>query len=177
VSALARCAFDTERLHVAEWHSVASALGLDLATVVSGMLTAGTTRALPEECHGDFTPERAGLWIAERDAESPTLLVIDRQSGAPLGLVIVFQMPGEDSDGVDVRLGYVLAEPAWGRGLASELVASLVGWCRGRSEYRSITGGVAADNEASARVLVKNGFAAGPVEPGGERIYELLLRP
>ncbi len=60
-----------------------------------------------------------------------------------------------------VRLGYLLAERGWGRGMASELVAGFVGWCR-ENGVVSISGGVAIDNPASARVLVKKRLPPGP---------------
>ena len=33
--------------------------------------------------------------------------------------------------GVEVRLGYLVSEAAWGRGFATELVKGLFDWCRG----------------------------------------------
>ena len=138
------------------------------------------TRSLPEQWAGDYTVERARSWIAERDAESVTLMVLDRSSGHPLGLMLLFEehVAGHRAEGsVHVRLGYLLGEDSWGKGFASELVAGFVRWCRSH-EVASIAGGVADDNPAPARVLTKNGFhrvtsddAVGP----GERLYRVDL--
>ena len=105
------------------------------------------------------------------------MLVVERSTGEAVGLVILFEFDSGESSGVDVRLGYMLAESAWGRGLASgtdrwfrRLVPvfgpdPITGRWRGE-----------LDNPASARVLEKNGFR--PIEdpddhPEGEQIFEL----
>ena len=175
---LARCAFDTERLHAAAWQ--AGDLPADLPGRVATVLTEATTRFLPPDWHGDYDDARARRWIEERDAEGPTLLVTERAGGETVGLVILFEEPRAGGSLIDVRLGYVIAESQWGRGLASELVAGLVGWCREDPGVASIAGGVEADNAASASVLLKNGFQLVPSDgsaPPGEELYRLELRP
>ena len=176
------CAFDTERLSVGGWHSIAfeGSERAELADVVAGMLTPAVTRSLPGPWSGGYTVDRARGWIRERDDEGAALLVLDRSSRHPVGLVLLFEehvAEGQARGPVDVRLGYLFAEDSWGKGFASELVAGFVGWCRDH-EVASIAGGVADDNLASARVLTKNGFqqvtaedAVGP----GERLYRVDL--
>ena len=163
--------FTTERLTVDEWHRLSDRYGLDLGDVVTSVLTARTTAPLPPEWHGDFDHERAEAWINGRDAESPTLLVVETTTGDAVGLVILFESPGtHEGSRWDLRIGYVLAEATWGRGLATELVGGLVGWAEAEPTLGSISGGVAIENEASARVLRKNGFT--PIEErNGERIF------
>ncbi|GAC1539842.1 MAG: GNAT family N-acetyltransferase [Myxococcales bacterium] len=60
--------------------------------------------------------------------------------------------------GRPVELGYLLAEPAWGKGYATELCAELLRW--GFAEHRPerIIADVLPANEASLRVLRKLGF-------------------
>ena len=130
---------------------------------------------MPPEWHGDFDQIRATRWIEERDAESPTLLVLDRENRHAIGFVMLFEGGDEDSADVDVRLGYVLAEAVWGRGVATELVAGLVEWARSQPEIASLSGGVASGNEPSARVLRKNGFEPSE-ESTGEQMFALRLR-
>ena len=73
--------------------------------------------------------------------------------------MILFEMEAEEGNGAtDIRLGYLLSESTWGKGIASELVHGFVSWCRGQTSILSIAGGVALDNPASNRVLEKNGF-------------------
>lgn len=175
------CAFETERLLVREWHSP-SALDLpqrDLAGVVADMLTEVVTRSLPPSWQDGFSVECARRWIEERDDDGTTLLVVDRSTRQAVGLMILFEMDAEAAaGGTEVRLGYLLAEPAWGKGLASELVQGFVAWCRGQAAISSLAGGVEGDNPASRRVLEKNDFqpAQGEAEPlGGEQIFRLRL--
>jgi RimJ/RimL family protein N-acetyltransferase len=168
--------FETTRLSAAEWHSVALAEGHDLGDVVMAMLTDATTVSLPPQWQGTYSRERADGWIAERDDESVTLLAIERQSREPLGLVILFELAHtENPTALEVRLGYLFAESAWGLGYASELVQGLVRWCQEQPTIRSISGGVALDNAASVRVLTKNGFVADGDPEGDDQLYTLTL--
>ena len=166
--------FDTPRLRVGPWHLLADTGGLDLESVVTGILTEATTQALPEAWRGDFSLERARDWIGERDGESPTLLVVERQSARPAGLLILFEI-ATVSGSVDVRIGYLFAEDAWGRGLATELVAGLIAWARSHPAIETLTGGVDPGNPASARVLIKNGFERVADTHAGDIMYELNL--
>lgn len=150
-------AFTTGRLRVGPWHDRAVAAGLELVDVVTELLNERTTAALPEPSRGDFDAARAAAWIAGRDAESPTLLASERSTERPIALVIVAAVPS-DRSGLDLRVGYVVAESAWGRGVASELLDGLVGWARTRRDVTSVSGGVELTNAASIRVLEKNGF-------------------
>ncbi len=171
------CHFETRRLRVGPWHRVEAEIGADLSAVLTELLTEATTSSLPDAWQGAYSIERAQSWIVERDAESPTLLVVDREFEDPLGLVMLAELPtGERL--VDLRIGYLLAERRWGRGLATELVAGLVEWANEHPTIRTLTGGVAASNPASARVLIKNGFS--PIDElihEGEAIYRLEIEP
>ena len=171
------CRFVTERLLVAEWHSLADDewAKRDLDVVLTEMLTEPVTESLPEEWRGAFTKERAVEWIEERDREGATLLVVERASGAPVGLVILFEV--DTPGGIELRLGYLLAEVAWGRGIASELVEGVVQWSR-EAGFASIVGGVERANVASRRVLEKNGFTCDPAtEDAAEQMFVRRLRP
>jgi ribosomal-protein-alanine N-acetyltransferase len=155
------CSFVTQRLLVKEWHSLSAEdwERQPLGHVVAALLTEPVTRWLPTSWQGPYTKERARRWIEERDGEGATLLIIDRSSGAPVGLVILSESNSQDvAGGIEVRLGYLLAEPAWGKGIASELLSGFVAWCRQQAAISRIVGGVDPDNVASQRVLEKNGF-------------------
>jgi RimJ/RimL family protein N-acetyltransferase len=80
-----------------------------------------------------------------------------------------------DPGGVTVRLGYLIAEGEWGRGLGGELVAGLVVWCRTEPAIRALIGGVAADNTASIRILERSGFKPEKAAPEGDLEYRLNL--
>ena len=121
--------------------------------------------------------ERASEWIKERDEEGATLLVIDKLTHQAVGLKILFEMEAEEGNGAtDMRLGYLLSEGTWGKGIASELVHGFVSWCRGQTSISSIAGGVALDNSASKRVLEKNGFQLIQSEDEVFQLFRLGLR-
>ncbi len=157
---LVECTFESGRLLVAEWHSFSmrELLGRTLAQVVTTMMTEPVTRSLPESWQGGYTLTRAVSWISERDSEGVTLLAINKSTGEPAGLVILFESETPRGDGIEARLGYLLAESFWGTGLATELVEAFVVWCRSQPEITSLAGGVERENVASRRVLEKNGF-------------------
>jgi RimJ/RimL family protein N-acetyltransferase len=92
-------------------------------------------------------------WIALHVAPaSHSFLLLRREDDAPLGCI------GFGGSGRMAELGYVLGRPFWGRGYATEGVRAMmthapaVGF-RGLEAYSFI------DNPASARVLLKAGFA------------------
>ena len=77
---------------------------------------------------------------------------------------------------LSLRLGYMLAESSWGKGLASELVRGVVEWCENK-DVASVTGGVERDNIASRRVLEKCGFVCEPgMEKAAEQLFVLQVR-
>ena len=169
------CAFETPRLRIGPWAELAGELGLDLVSIFAETLTDTTTAALPEHWRGDYSPLRAGAWIDERDRESPPCLVVDRESGQPLGLLILSEVP-LDTETVDIRIGYVLAERMWGRGYATELVAGLVEWARAQPPVATLTGGVTTSNPASASVLTSNGFESIGIDHDRE-IFRRIAQP
>lgn len=152
--------FETDRLAAGLWHDVADRLGVDLGEVVAGLLTPRTTVSLPTAWRGDYSVESARGWIHDRDADSSMMLVVEVALRAPVGLLLLAEVALPDT-GVDLRIGYLFAESAWGRGLATELVSGVTAWARTRPGIRTLTGGVDPANRASARVLEKCGF--GPI--------------
>jgi RimJ/RimL family protein N-acetyltransferase len=169
------CRFVTSRLEASEWHSTPNATE-DLSIVIAQMLTPAVTQTLPDEWHGPYSQDEARDWIIERDSEGATLLIRETGSNQPVGLMILFEFAVDDTEQLDVRLGYLLSEGAWGRGFASEMVEGFVAWCRAQPQLRSIAWGVEHGNDASARVLINNGFVAAAAEDSGERIFQLSLR-
>ena len=175
------CSFATDRLIVGEWHALSppDKQQANLDQEVAAMLTEPVTRTLLTAWQGDYTESRAREWIRERDRDGTILLVIDKSTKEPVGLVILIEVESENAfDGIEVRLGYLLSETVWAKGLATELVGGFVGWCRTQDSISTATGGVDADHPASMRVLEKNGFR--PVEADGgvsknHLMYQLRL--
>jgi RimJ/RimL family protein N-acetyltransferase len=167
------CSFVTDRLIINEWH-LFSIDDKYLASTIAAILTPKVTQTLPENWRGNYSEERAANWLDALDREAATLLVLDRSSNNPIGLIILFESSEEHSRR-SVRVGYMLAETAWGKGYATELLRGLVNWCRDMG-ISSIIGGVGQENVASQRVMEKNGFVVLPNEQAdGELLYELVL--
>lgn len=165
--------FSTERLLINEWKSFSPDEWprQDLPGIVMEVLTERVTQSLPPSWQGKYTLNRADQWIKERDDEGVTLLVVEQASQRAIGMIVLF----ESDDSAHFRLGYMLAETAWGQGFASELIAGFVEWCR-EHEIRSVTGGVERDNLASRRVLEKCGFVAEPAAAESEeQLFKIEL--
>ena len=153
------CCFETDRLIVHDWSRLLTggkAEELRNAFVVS-LLTEAVTRDLPPDWPGPYDTDRAASWFVERQSESTVLLIVNRSDGRPVGLLILSE-PETSFRPLDVRLGYLIDENDWGRGFATEVVAGIAEWCRTNGSIRSLVGGVADGNSASARILQKNGF-------------------
>ena len=76
--------------------------------------------------------------MKEWNEEGSTFLVIEKTTQQAVGLMILFEMQTEEGNGeAEVRLGYLLSEATWGKGIAAELVSGFVCWCRGQESMRS----------------------------------------
>lgn len=174
------CSFSTDRMEVGDWSRFLAGDSSDDVrnTFLVSLLSEAVTRDLPPGWQGPYDRERASFWFDERLSDGTALLIVDRAVGTPIGLLILAE--SGDSDGPpDVRLGYLFHESAWGKGLATEVVAGFASWCRADGTVRSIIGGVTDDNAASARVLEKNGFVPSDsdVDTNSEVEYTLTLAP
>ena len=97
---------------------------------------------------------------------------MEAASGRPVGLTILADVPRDEMT-VDIRIGYIIAEQSWGRGLATELLAGLIEWARAKPSIHTLTGGVDLSNQASVQVLVNSGFHPIIEDDGGAATYQL----
>ena len=100
----------------------------------------------------------------ERGPRDASLLIFLRTSGAPrlVGGIGVHRLPsGED------ELGYWIARPFWGQGIATEAGRAMIAGARHSLRLKRLASGHFLDNPASGRVLAKLGFK--PI--GTERRY------
>lgn len=176
---LSNCNFRTARLLLREWHSLDPDEwdGRDLSEAVISILTEPVTRSLPPTWQGDYTTSRAKGWIRERDSEGITLLAVSGETRMAVGLMILFQQVDDEVADAEIRVGYLLAESAWGSGMATEMVTGFVQWCRAQKFVGMITAGVEFDNHASRRVLEKCGLRleSGETPDRSELVYRLRL--
>lgn len=92
-----------------------------------------------------------GIWVTE-----------SRQDGERLGFHLLNHIQGETI----VQVGYTLSRAAWGRGVATEMAAALLGHGFETLRLPSIAGMTSLGNLASQRVLLKIGL-----ERRGERAF------
>ena len=91
----------------------------------------------------------------ERDPRDMSLLIFLRTAAAPrlVGGIGVHRTPsGED------ELGYWIARPFWGRGIATEAGRAVIANARDTLRLKRLVSGHFLDNPASGRVLAKLGF-------------------
>ena len=138
----------TERLLLRPgWAEDAQALAAAIAdeTIVRNLSTAPWP----------FTLRDAEAFLAQpRDPVLPSLLIFERTGGAP-SLAGACGM-GRRPSGT-VELGYWIARPFWGRGIATEACSALVAIARTLG-LKQLEGSHFLDNPASGRVLEKLGF-------------------
>lgn len=139
------------------WRDVAEP---DPTAALAGLLTAANAASLPPEWSG--VPEDAGPWLDQRDAEGAVFLAVD-DGGFPVALLIT-DLPADGGTPREAHVGYVVAEAAAGRGLATELVDGFADWAAGRGVGRLVAG-VDPENVASRRVLEKAGFTPDSKRP------------
>lgn len=73
----------------------------------------------------------------------------------------------------DTEIGYGLAHPARGVGLATEAVVALISWVEQQPRVQRVTAQALIGNEASRRLLLRLGFCA----DGGKPPYVRYVRP
>ncbi len=95
------------------------------------------------------------LAMATSPAGRNLLLAIEVDGQACGGIGI---HPLEDVYRKTAEIGYWLAEPYWGRGIATAAVRALVPLAFGRYDLARIQAGIFSNNPASMRVLEKCGF-------------------
>lgn len=154
--------FTTDRLTVRHWGPDVDDRGAReaLARDLTGVLRPEVLAHLPPSFA--FDPALASQWIEARAAESE-VYVLRLGGGRLVGLLIAGSVPPGRC-----HLGYLLGKDYWGQGLASEMLAGLIGALRAGA-LLCLIAGVDPGNRASVRVLEKAGFTpeAQGMEPEG----------
>ncbi len=168
------CQFKTDRLSVDCWGDYASAIhdAGALSSRIASILSPEVTKALPPGWQEIDTVEKANEWINERVEESVVFTIHLVSENLLAGFLFLNGEYASDSNLIDVRLGYLLSEETWGKGLGSEFIKGLVACCEKAESISSISGGVEINNKASIRVLEKNGFE---MISSGEPIEETIF--
>ncbi|MCW3780698.1 GNAT family N-acetyltransferase [Defluviimonas salinarum] len=151
--------FSTRRLIVETWADAIAAepARSRLVDELKRLLTPGVLEHLPEPLQIAPGAGAVALWVAGRGREAAVYTVRHAAQGHLIGLLILAEF-ADEGGGAAMHLGYPLAEPEWGKGYASELVAGLVDWLAEQGRPVTLLGGVANGNPASAAVPRKAGF-------------------
>ena len=150
--------FDTARLAMRNWISLLESAEQrrNLELSLGEILTPRVLEHLPEPLQ--LLPSRSAIskWVSARTEESDVYVVSSKCDDATVGLLILAESP--ETAGVrTIHLGYLLAEEAWSKGYATELVSGLVVSLKDGPRAQ-LVGGVGKGNVASAKVLTKSGF-------------------
>lgn len=103
-----------------------------------------------------FTTEDAVSFINEQADKNPArrfLIFQDDQLAGEIGITIK-----EDVFRLNAEIGYFIAEPFWGKGLATEAIKKMTDYVFTRFNVIRIVAGVFEFNKASMRALEKNGY-------------------
>lgn len=93
---------------------------------------------------------------------------LDRRNGAD-GIVLAASLKGESrvvgmialdptDDSRSAELGYAFSPDVWGRGLATEAAAAIIGWAFASAGLDEVVASALVENRASCRVLQKAGL-------------------
>jgi [ribosomal protein S5]-alanine N-acetyltransferase len=172
-----KCRFETERLSIKSWKSCVTELSneKDFAEDVINILTEPVTKSLPDGWQRINDTKKADDWIKRRAEESAFLAIQLLPSLDVVGFLFLYESKASDNS-IELRLGYLLSESVWGKGLGSELIKGLVEWCEKQNNIKSISGGVEIENTGSIRVLEKNGFSIVQPKDSQENVVILERR-
>ena len=154
--------FTTSRLQAEPWRDILQddqrrgTLLQELGEILDDQVTA----FLPESLW--FTPGQTdvGEWaktFSQGTSEISSIRVISSGNDAPLAGVLLLR-PESPSD---LHIGYIFGQQHWGKGYATELLRGLVSSLTKGGYKALVHAGVVQGNPASARVLIKVGFAQG----------------
>ncbi|WP_430461460.1 GNAT family N-acetyltransferase [Thalassolituus sp. LLYu03] len=145
--------FNTRRLTVSETGQHLSAEERSqLLARVPLILTPAVVEHLPPYFHNITSPEAAAHWLEHMVSEG-RLATVQYESQAIIGFLFIH------TEKDTAHIGYLLAEPFWGQGLASELLQGFIAHAKQSGQWQTLMGGVDEANTASANVLKKLGFS------------------
>ena len=124
---------------------------------------------IPNECYGDLEEAKGAIsFFAECVAQKrlPYVLAVElKENGVLIGDTGINEVDGKPEE---VEVGYTICQEYQGRGYATELLAGMCDFVKSNFEFRTLYGRVMRGNDASIRVLQKNGFVFIREEFGAE---------
>jgi RimJ/RimL family protein N-acetyltransferase len=171
------CLFTTNRVSILNWDFIESVTEFKNSRIQSVLevMTPNVTKALPDDWQNLDTFDKAKNWIIERKGDSYFYAIILIETNEIIGFLFLY-IGNETKESSDLRLGYLLTESTWGKGIGSELINGLVQWSKNTKIINSISGGVERENIGSIKVLEKNGFYKSDEKlPEGMLLYKIAI--
>lgn len=135
------------------------------------------SRYLTDRFPSPYTLQDAYAWIDLNEAKRENTNFAIEVGGAVAGGI--GYVLGSYETRLTGTIGYWLAEPFWGRGIASAALTALTDYAFETHRLRRISSVVMAPNLASARVLEKAGYVREGIMRNGVvkhgEVYDLLL--
>ncbi len=91
--------------------------------------------------------------VAAQDRRRENTFIVEHLDAGLIGAVGFHQPAGQP-----LEMGYWIGRPYWGQGYATEASRAALHWAKQDWRRRMVVAGHFADNEASAKVLIKTGF-------------------
>ena len=129
-------------------------IAADEALLVSYLNDAAVTRYLSARLPQPYTHEAASWWVHTGSKVGVVKAIL--QDGALVGAISA--LPGEFERQKSAEMGYWVARPFWGQGIAAEALAQFTPALFLTTELVRLHASVFEDNPASAKVLEKCGF-------------------
>jgi ribosomal-protein-alanine N-acetyltransferase len=154
--------FSTQRLAVRDWQDICreDVARMSLEAALPVILTEPVLRHLPSVLRHPGPGFEPLAWLETLTARAEVHVVELRDRAAPIGFLTLRTDRPHDS-APEIHVGYLFAEPAWGKGYATELVEAVVAASRHLGDVL-LFAGVAVENPASMNVLRKAGFEPDP---------------
>lgn len=151
--------FTSNWVSVFHWNHIVSASEFELSRIhsVLEILTPNVSKAVPDGWQNIDSIDKAEDWIQQRKSEGGFYGIVLSETTEIIGFLFLYTVI-DSKDLGELRLGYLLREEVWGKGIGTELINGLVEWARQTKLIGSIAGGVEKQNQGSIRVLEKNGF-------------------
>lgn len=170
--------FHTNRLIIRKWVNIEQNLDSHriLLENVLRIMTPNVTKDLPDGWQSISTIEKAEKWVAERKDDSHFYTIQLHEDNEIIGFLFL-NIEDNTQEYIDLRIGYLLSESNWGKGIGSELISGLVVWGKNEKAISTISGGVEKTNIGSIKVLERNGFLKTKNElPENMLLYKLKLK-
>lgn len=169
------CLFKTNRISILNWSFMEAKTEFRNSTTESVLkiMSPNVTKALPEGWQNLDSIYKAEHWINARKKDSNFYSIVLTQTNEIIGFLFLSET-NETEVFNTLRLGYLLTESIWGKGIGSELIKGLVKWSKSSGLINTISGGVEVDNLGSIKVLEKNGFHKSTEHlPGNMLLYKI----